>query len=331
RHRYDSLKIVQENAAQYLAIEKGHILYMYKDRLKKHFLGEAKLDKKGSIKMNFNYPIDQLTYELLPVDTNMLPFRSAIEWSMDRRSANLFFSNMDIVEAKLILHQDTYTDTVELFMNESAQNARDTTVFKISSNAKTHFFITDTLCLSFSLPLIGMDTTKGKCLEIGEKDTTIVHGKWIQTAANTVQIIYEWKPEHKYLLFFPPKSFVDIFGRTNDTTFIRLSTDALDHYGSLALHLPKLPKGDRFVLQVLNEKQEVLSSKIVLDTACIEFPYLEPGQITFCLFRDDNKNGRWDQGVYVDKIQPEKRWYFPKLIRIEEDWRVEEKWVLPED
>ena len=55
---------------------------------------------------------------------------------------------------------------------------------------------------------------------------------------------------------------------------------------------------------------------------------LDPGKIYARLFIDENNDGIWTTGSYEDKRQPERVYYFPKMVEIraytdhEEDWDI---------
>jgi len=43
---------------------------------------------------------------------------------------------------------------------------------------------------------------------------------------------------------------------------------------------------------------------------------------------DENGNGKWDTGNYLQKIQPERISYYPGLIEIRANWEKEENFIL---
>ena len=71
-----------------------------------------------------------------------------------------------------------------------------------------------------------------------------------------------------------------------------------------------------------------LHSAVLPEDGRMEYPYVNPSNISFVLVRDDNRNGRWDAGDYQKGLQPERRWFFPKNLQVEADWRMEESWSV---
>ena len=62
--------------------------------------------------------------------------------------------------------------------------------------------------------------------------------------------------------------------------------------------------------------------------ANIEAPFLEPAGYTLRVILDENKNGTWDTGDYLNAIQPEKVLYYPEIIELRANWEIETIWNL---
>ncbi len=51
--------------------------------------------------------------------------------------------------------------------------------------------------------------------------------------------------------------------------------------------------------------------------------FLEPGEYSFRLIIDENKNEKWDAGNVFLKIQPEKILFFSEKVKIRANWETE--------
>ena len=56
---------------------------------------------------------------------------------------------------------------------------------------------------------------------------------------------------------------------------------------------------------------------------------MRPEKYYMRLFIDENGNGKWDAGSYTDKVQPEKVFYYPRMIELramfeydQDDWDI---------
>jgi len=84
----------------------------------------------------------------------------------------------------------------------------------------------------------------------------------------------------------------------------------------------------QFIIQLLDDKENLLSEKIISKSELLKFEYLKPQSYKIKAIKDSNRNSRWDNGDYLKKIQPENVYYFPKSIQIRANWDIEEEWAL---
>ena len=66
----------------------------------------------------------------------------------------------------------------------------------------------------------------------------------------------------------------------------------------------------------------------VVGKKTIEVPFLEPDGYILRVIIDDNKNGVWDTGNYLEQIQPERVLYYPEVIELRANWEIETIWDL---
>ncbi|MCK4407437.1 MAG: hypothetical protein KAV44_07155, partial [Bacteroidales bacterium] len=85
---------------------------------------------------------------------------------------------------------------------------------------------------------------------------------------------------------------------------------------------------NHYIIQLLNEKEDVLNERFITENQLIKYEYLNPGKYLIKTILDANNNGRWDTGDYLNNIQPEKTYYFPTDINIRANWDIEEEWDL---
>jgi hypothetical protein len=138
----------------------------------------------------------------------------------------------------------------------------------------------------------------------------------------------DWESERQYFLDIYPGAFTDIYGLTHDTLSSRFSTRAADWYGKILLNLSSVdgPK----IIQVLDKDDKIVRSASVTEDGVVEFPFMEPASFTLKMVHDDNGNGRWDTGDYLEGIQPESVSYHPGTINIRSNFDMEINWDLAE-
>ena len=83
-----------------------------------------------------------------------------------------------------------------------------------------------------------------------------------------------------------------------------------------------------FVIQLLNNKGEVLQTNILHQSGTITYPNLAAGGYKIKAIEDRNGNGVWDTGNYRQKRQPERVFFFGKTITVRSYWELEEEWEI---
>ena len=83
------------------------------------------------------------------------------------------------------------------------------------------------------------------------------------------------------------------------------------------------PAADAFV-QLLTEKDEAVATKPVRETGDVLFERLKGNTYMLRLSLDLNGDSIWTTGDYIQKRQPEPMYYFPKRLKIRDNWDFEE-------
>lgn len=136
---------------------------------------------------------------------------------------------------------------------------------------------------------------------------------------NRLVLEFEKQESSTYNFMALPGAFTDFFGRRNDTLRSQFRTRAYSDVGSIAVSLQNV---DRFpiIVQLTNEKGEVQRSKASTDQTTFNFQYLTPGRYLVRVIYDDNENGIWDTGNFLEREQPEEIIYFPEAIDVRANW-----------
>jgi hypothetical protein len=140
------------------------------------------------------------------------------------------------------------------------------------------------------------------------------------------EIKFDFKKDEdqKYQMEFLPNAFEDIYGIKNDTLSFVFNTKSLTDYGNLQVNL-KSAKRFPLLLEILTVKGEVVASAISKGEKTLTFDALEPNIYKLRIIYDDNGNGIWDTGSYLDKRQAEEIQYYPKEIDVRANWDVEQE------
>lgn len=139
-----------------------------------------------------------------------------------------------------------------------------------------------------------------------------------------IQFNFKKEEEQKYQIEFPPNTFEDIYGIKNDTLSFTFSTKSYNDYGNLRVNLSSA-KRFPLILEIITLKGDVVASTISKGEKTLTFDALEPSIYKLRIIYDDNGNGVWDTGNFLEKRQAEEIQYYPKEIDVRANWDVEQE------
>ena len=178
----------------------------------------------------------------------------------------------------------------------------------------------------FSYPLAGYDLSRIKMVD--GKDTVKPKVTFSDSIKRKLRILYKWKEDHPYLLIIPDSIFTSVNGNSNDSLVFPFRSHALRDFGSIQMTINiKNPSGN-YIIQLMDEKENILEQQIINASGKVKFDYLFPGKFKIKCIYDRNRNGRWDTGKFSRKLQPEKVQYYQKTIEVRANWDIDESWDL---
>lgn len=203
--------------------------------------------------------------------------------------------------------------------------------FKIKTQKKDSINITavqtgilnfrEQFTLESAIPLSKFDNSKIKLIN---KDSVSVAFTTKYDDFNQ-QLFFDFKrePSENYTFSIMPGALTDYLEQPNDTLIYKLTTRNLSDYGNLAVNLQNV-KQFPVIVELTNEKGDVLASEYSESSSKVEFNLVEPTLFWLRVIYDDNKNKEWDTGNYLEKRQAEEVVYFSKAIDVRANWDVEQ-------
>lgn len=143
---------------------------------------------------------------------------------------------------------------------------------------------------------------------------------------NLTHFNYSIEEGTKYQLILLDSAYTDIYGKVNDTTEVVFTSKKLEQYATLNLEVSEVY--GQVIVQLIDKKETVVDQRIISKNSTLEFEYLKPAEYTFKAIYDNNKNGKWDAGVYLKNQLPERVEYYDANIKVRENWEHAEKWEL---
>ncbi|MCC6838288.1 MAG: Ig-like domain-containing protein [Bacteroidia bacterium] len=145
-------------------------------------------------------------------------------------------------------------------------------------------------------------------------------------SAEPAAAIHQLKESTNYQLFIPPGTLTDIFNLTNDTIKVDLKTREAKYYGSLKLKLNIPETKGNYIIQLIDEQGLIQREQNIKKSEELLYEFLHPKKYKLKIIVDENNNGKWDSGNYLQHTQAEKVIYNSELINVRSNWDLELEW-----
>lgn len=247
----------------------------------------------------------------VPIVTTRFP-------EQNKDSVQLFMPKIQVDSLLITVEKDDFKKT----FTTKIRDQKEVDSLEISAKQRGVLGFREEYSIITSIPLKKIDESK---ISLINKDSLKIPFSYNYNEFDQEVIInFEKTEDQKYQISMLPKAFEDIYGNTNDTLSFVFNTKLLTDYGNLKVNL-KSAKRFPLILQVLNPKGEVEASAISNGEPFIFFEAINPNIYTLRIIYDDNKNGIWDTGSYLEKRQAEEIQYYPKEIDVRANWDVEQE------
>lgn len=135
-----------------------------------------------------------------------------------------------------------------------------------------------------------------------------------------------WIEAAKYELLIPDSVFVDILNMKNDTIKSSFSIMDREKFGTVNIHLTGRDTTSSYIISFMNGKNHEYRIPFI-NSDEVKFEFIKSGKYRINVIEDRNKNGKWDDGDVINRIQPE----YSKIYKDASGnsfLEVKENWVL---
>lgn len=137
----------------------------------------------------------------------------------------------------------------------------------------------------------------------------------------TVRIKAKWQPGEQYVLSVDSAAISDIYGLTCLKKDYNVSTPTLDKYGTLYIEVDSVP--ENALLQLVDDKgTSVFRQNYVPKNGKLAFRYLKPKEYMIRILIDKNMNGKFDNGDFDSRQQPEEFIYYMEKVSVRANWEI---------
>ena len=236
-------------------------------------------------------------------------------------SVQIFVPNIKIDSLQFKVEKGAFSKIFKTKVRE----LKTTDTLKINLLQASNLAFREKLTLTSSTPIIKIDNSK---ITLLNKDSvavnfTTVYNEFLQK----IEFDFQKEEDQKYNLQLLPGALNDFYSKNNDTLNYKLNTRSYSDYGNLKINL-KNTKRYPVIVEILNVQSEVIASGISNGEEFLRFDLIEPNVYSLRVIYDDNKNGIWDTGDYLEKRQAEEIKYYPKTIDVRANWDVDQDFIL---
>lgn len=269
---------------------------------------------------------------VLPMQSPVLTGDS-VEWRLNaqRDTMSVWFRNVACDSAQLVLIDTALQDTLKMRYKApksgrrrrgAAQQAQAEPMVKALCSGSSAYY--DDLRLAFTVPVVAM--TEGAKAEVMRmKDSSVAqYALTLDSNGLGARIEASLRSGEEYSVRLRDSLFTDIYGHRSDSLVFTLTPQ---NYGTLVFDVTN-STGSAVVLEVLDDKDTVVTSRTVKATGEVRIPHLKAGTYRVRAVLDTDGNSAWTPGDYWTGSQPEYAIYYSKSLQVREKWELEERWTL---
>lgn len=309
--------------------EISYTLYMFKEIDSTQTVLEKSLVRKSLVRLIFRFPVENFRIEYLNMGDMSATLVKEFNTSKDSLKIWVKDSELDSLNA-VLLQNDSVLDTLSLSLQPRVgrRPPRQATT-SLTANVQNHGVLD-----YFKKLHIELSTPASKALldSITLYEDTVkvdIKAHFKDSLLQRFIIIdYDFKEQTSYKLYVPDSIINDIAGHTNDSLVLNFSISAPEDYGQLNVNISFSDDAPQFIIQLLNQNKNVVRTRSLRSSGIASFPKLKPGQYFLKAISDDNNNERWDTGLYLKGIQPERVYINESEIVVRANWELETEWVI---
>ena len=229
---------------------------------------------------------------------------------------------MEVDSLVFQVKKENYIDTVYTKIRDMKSDS-----LEIKALTKGSFNPDENFQLTANTPLETLDTTLVKIID---KDSIPIHFDYIfQERENILSLAFDKKEDQAFKIQLLPGAITDFYENSNDTLDFQIKTPKLSDLGILNLTVNNI-NSYPVIVQLTNSKGDTYKEIIhnQEEGNVFNFEYIKPASYRVRVIYDENENGKWDTGSFLNKTQPERVFYYPGEIEIRANWDVNETFIL---
>jgi uncharacterized protein (DUF2141 family) len=301
-----------------LPTDSTYTLTLFKETPDYKFVRPSQLGK-NHIVFGYEGRADSLNIEML----SQVPQDYVSTFFKDEKKDTLHYWYKPAIEKDSLIFKvsnGNSVDTATVRMRELFKDSLNISALKTGT-----LKLKDTFKLRANTPLVSFDAEK---FQVMAKDSSLVSATIrLNKEYNWAEVFFPKKEDQSYLIKLFPGALTDFFDASNDTLQFNVNTRLSSDYGTLNLTLANV---NRFpiIVQMVDGKYNVVAEEYLSENKTVFFDELSPDKYFLRIIYDNNRNGRWDTGSFLNRMEPEKIVYYPTQIEVRANWSLNETFTL---
>ena len=245
------------------------------------------------------------------IDSNSIDF-------LAKDSLRLFYVPTEQTPVQFVINSDDFNDTVNVRIIENAKNKALTIQAPagntISPSAPISFTVLDAIAQ--------VDTSKIRILQL--PDSTKIGSYNFIIDKNKLTLNLPRKNVEKFIIELDAGAITGNSSSKSNKANIVLKVLQEKEVGILNVDLSNYSSA--IILQVFLAGKKMNEFPIT-QPSIVKLKDLTPGDYTFRVIIDENQNGSWDTGNFIEKFQPEEIQTFSELTKVRANWEIDLKLV----
>jgi hypothetical protein len=303
-------------------------LKLFKAKPDKFRMVDHRFDNDGKMFFTFNEALDDPSLKIIyPPNYDQYKI---VEISKTKDTATLYMRNMDFDSIRMEFYdKGKPIDTLSLHKGRKETFTRVLSFqYNISNDGRLK--PGRRLMTTANYPI---DTFDPAAITLKEDSNEVVNFNVVRDTPNTKNLFidYRWKQKANYIITFNTDAVTDIYGDKNKSTHRPFGLDNPDNYSMLTLNVTVPDSGKSYVVELLNEKKQVLERNVIHKKSTLVYKNYITGKYIVRVIYDDNNNGKWDSGNVRKRLQPENIWVDPDIIPLRPNWEQETPINIPRE
>lgn len=284
------------------------------NEIKKFRLSRPVEKRKGKIIFGYEGDANGLNIQL--ISKTPKDFKSFLSKEKDKDTMNFWFTPFETDSLQFIVKHDT-TETIHTVKLRTSK--RDSLQINVPITRTLH--PKDTFAMETNFPIASVNPDH---IYITDQDTLAVAFKpVINKRKSKLLLDFNARRNSRYQIDILPKALIDFYGKTNDTLQYIIDTWDIESYGTVELNLLN-PENKTVLVELISMDGKLIEQRKTSSQQNYEFVDIIPDSYLIRIIFDDNNNGVWDTGNFLQKIQPEKVYYYPVELKLKANWTINE-------